>query len=308
MKKKGSPIYLVILFSILTLFLPGCISAGEKVVVIPLTGSITSGGASSFFSAVITPGLVREQLARASNDPSVKAIVLRIESPGGLVAPCQEIQYEIEKAKERKPVVVSMGSQATSGGYYISAKANKIVALPTTMTGSIGVISQIPIFEGLYEKLGVDWQIFKGGKYKDMYAGIRELLPEEKIIMQQMVDEYYEQFIDVVAEGRGLSRDEVRELATGQIYTGADAKRLGLVDELGGLSTAIDLAAQLAGIQSPQVETYSQSSRSPLSFLLGAGVENAQMLAEMKALGLNEEDLILLEALKQAYPVPQYFY
>jgi len=299
--KKVTTTSLVVLLLLAVLILASCIpvGAGDKIAVIPLSGTIAAES-TSFFGPTITPGLVEEQLSKAEKDIAVKAIVFRIESPGGVVAPCQEILEEIEKVKQTKPIVVSMGNQAASGGYYISAKANKIVALPGTLTGSIGVISQIPNVKGLYEKLGIEMQTFKGGKYKDMYAGLRELTPEEKEIMQQMTDEYYEQFVEVVAEGRGLSKEQVRSLATGQLYTGAEAKKLGLVDELGGLDTAIDLAAELAGITAPKVEYYQPPKVSLLSLL---GLADA---IQMRLLGLSGQDIILLETLSRTYPQPQY--
>ncbi|MCK4843569.1 MAG: signal peptide peptidase SppA, partial [Dehalococcoidia bacterium] len=206
MKKKAIIISLGILALLAAIIIPTILiprSAVGKIVVIPLSGPITTAGSLLSPGSTITPGLVRDYLARAEKDTAVKAIVLRIESPGGEIAPSQEILWEIEEVKEAKPVVVSMGGTAASGGYYISTKADKIVALPTTMTGSIGVISQVMNVEGLLEKLGIQIETFKGGKYKDMYSGFREMTPEEEEIMQGMIDEYYEQFIDVVAEGRG---------------------------------------------------------------------------------------------------------
>jgi protease-4 len=273
-----------------------------KIAVIPLSGTITTEDSALFSSSTITPELVRDYLSRAEEDKAVKAIVLRIESPGGEIAPCQEILAEIERVKETKPIVVSMGGTAASGGYYISTKANKIVALNTTMTGSIGVISQVINVEGLLEKLGIQIQTFKGGKYKDMYSGFRELTPEEEEIMEGMIDEYYEHFIDVVAEGRGLSEEEVRNLATGQIYTGTEAKELGLVDKLGDLNTAIDLAAELAGIEAPTVEYY-QPPKLTLRSLLGFA--NA---IQMRLWGLSAQDIILLETLSHNYPQPRFLY
>jgi protease-4 len=282
----------------------GCMSVQvkDKIAVIPLTGIISSQQGSLFFGPTITPGLVSEQLGRAEKDVGVKAIVLRIESPGGAVAPCQQILGEIERVKEQKPIVVSMESMAASGGYYISTKADKIVALPGTLTGSIGVISQIPNVEGLYEKLGIKMQTFKGGKYKDMYSGLRELTPEEAEIMQRMVDEYYEQFVEVVAEGRGLSKEEVRNLATGQLYTGTEAETLGLVDELGGLDTAIDLAAELAGVEGPEVEYYQAPGLTLRSLF---GLADA---IQLRLWGLSAQDIILLETLSHGYPQPQFLY
>ena len=308
MKKKkaiiiGVSIVLLvaILVVVLVLVVPSRPSAG-KIAVISLSGTITTEGSSLFSGSTITPELVRDYLARVEKDKAVKAIVFRIESPGGEIAPSQEILWEIERVKETKPIVVSMGGTAASGGYYISTQADKIVALPTTMTGSIGVIYQVTNIEGLLEKLGIQIEIFKGGKYKDMYWGFRELTPEEEEIMQGMVDEYYEQFIDVVAEGRELSKEEVRNLATGQIYTGTEAKELGLVDELGGLDKAIDLAAELAGIETAIVEYYQPPKLTLWSLL---GFANA---IQVRLSGLSAQDIILLEILSHNYRQPLFLY
>ncbi|MCK5181430.1 MAG: signal peptide peptidase SppA [Dehalococcoidia bacterium] len=305
MKKKAIIISLGILALLAAILIPTILISrppAGKIVVIPLSGTITTGGSLLFPGSTITPGVVRDYLTKAEKDTAVKAIVFHIESPGGEIAPCQEILWEIERVKEAKPIVVSMGGTAASGGYYISTKADKIVALPTTMTGSIGVISQVINIEGLLEKLGIQIETFKGGKYKDMYSGFREMTPEEEEIMQGMIDEYYEQFIDVVAEGRGLGKEEVRNLATGQIYTGTAAKELGLVDELGGLDTAIDLATELAGIEAPIVEYY-QPPRLTIRSLIGFA--NA---IQTRILGLSAQDMILLEILSHNYPQPLFLY
>jgi protease-4 len=304
-KKKAIIISLGILALLAAILVPiFCISrpTTDKIVVIPLSGTITTAGSLLSPGSTITPGLVRDYLTRAEKDTAVKAIVLRIESPGGEIAPSQEILWEIEEVKEAKPVVVSMGGTAASGGYYISTKADKIVALPTTMTGSIGVISQVMNVEGLLEKLGIEVETFKGGKYKDMYSGFREMTPEEEEIMQGMIDEYYEQFIDVVAEGRGLNKDEVRNLATGQIYTGTEAKELGLVDALGGLDTATELAMELAGIEVARVEYYQPPKITLLSLL---GFANA---IQARISGLSAQDIILLEILSHNYRQPLFLY
>ena len=308
MKKKRAIIigvsivlFVAILVVVLVLVVPSRPSAA-KIAVISLSGTITTGGSSLFSGSTITPELVRNYLTKAEKDTAVKAIVFRIESPGGEIAPCQEILWEIERVKETKTIVVSMGGTAASGGYYISSQADKIVALPTTQTGSIGVISQLVNVEGLLEKLGIQIETFKGGKYKDMYRGFRELTPDEEEIMKQMVDEYYEQFIDVVAEGRGLSKDDVRDLATGQLYSGTKAKELRLVDELGDLDTAINLALELAGIETAIVEYY-QPPRLTLWSLLG-------LVDAIKARisGLSAQDIILLEVLSHNYPQPLFLY
>jgi protease-4 len=282
-----------------------CTITENKVAVIRLSGAIQAESSGLFPGGnVISPQLVRSQLGRAKNDMTVKAIVLQVESPGGNVAACQEILNEIEQVK--KPIVVSFGTIAASGGYYISAKANKIVALPGTLTGSIGVISELPNLKGLFEKIGIDMEVFKGGKYKDMYAGIRELTPEEKAIMQEMTDQLYDQFVKVVAEGRGLNETKVRELATGQLYTGEEAKELGLVDELGGLDKAIDVAASLAGIEKPKVEYYKPEVPSLLSTLLGLGMNWQGLDSAIRAKLFGVEGIILLETLSNPYPQPEY--
>jgi protease-4 len=290
-----------IVFSILYLVIPGRHAIG-KIAVIPLSGTITTGDSSLLSGPTITPELVRDYLKKAEKDKAVKAIILRIESPGGEIAPCQEILWEIERVGETKTIVVSMGGTAASGGYYISTKADKIVALPTTMTGSIGVISQIMNIEGLLDKLGIQIETFKGGKYKDMYRGFREMTQEEEEIVQGMVDEYYEQFIEVVAEGRGLNKEEVRNLATGQIYTGTEAKALGLVDELGDLDTAINLATEIADIEAPIVEYYKEPGLTLRSLL---GFVNA---IRTRISGLSAQDMILLEILSYNYRQPLFLY
>jgi len=273
-----------------------------KIAVISLSGSITAGASSLLSGSTITPDLVRNYLTRAENDRAVKAIVLRIDSPGGEIEPCQEILLQIERVKETKPVVVSMGAMAASGGYYISTGADEIVALPTTETGSIGVISYQMDVQGLLDKLGIDIEVFKGGKYKDMFEGFRELTPEEKAIMQATVDEFYDQFVGVVAQGRGLNTDEVRNLATGQLYSGTEAKELGLIDQLGDLDMAINVAAQLAGVEAPKVEHYQQPGL--ISRLLSGLVAAAQT----RISGLSAEDMIVLQVLSHDYRQPLFLY
>jgi len=299
----GVSIAVVIAIVLLFVFLvvPGR-RAINKIAVISLSGTITIGDSSLFTGSTITPEQVRDYLTKAEKDKAVKAIIFRIESPGGEIAPCQEILWEIEGVKEKKNIVVSMGGTAASGGYYISTQADKIVALPTTMTGSIGVISQITNIEGLLDKLGIKIETYKGGKYKDMYRGFREMTQEERDIMQEMVDEYYKQFVEIVAEGRGLSEEYVRNLATGQIYTGTEAKELGLVDELGDMDTAINLTAEVAGIEDPIVEYYEEPGITLRSFI---GLVNA---IRTRISGLSAEDMILLEIMNHNYKQPLFLY
>ncbi len=285
------------------ILLSGCSVVGNKVAVIPLSGPIQRESMGLLFGGqVITPELVRQQLDRVKKDTMVRAVVLQIQSPGGSVAACQEILEEIGKLD--RPVVVSMGDVVASGGYYISAKADKIVALPGTLTGSIGVIAEVPNVKGLYDKLGIEIEVFKEGKHKDMYAGLRELTPEERELMQAITEQLYNQFIDVVAEGRNLDRNKVKELATGQLYTGVQAKSLGLVDELGGLDAAITAAAKLAGIEQPEIVYYRPSPRSLLSSLLELGGQRLGNWFAVQSLGV--EAVVVERILSNPYPQPEY--
>jgi len=304
MKRRLLLIKLIIIVFISSVVLTSCTTMENKVAVISLNGPVqTEAGGLLFFTGnAITPQLVRTQLDKAKADRAVKAIVLRIESPGGSVAACQEILDEIERME--KPIVASFGSIAASGGYYIATKADKIVALPGTLTGSIGVISQIPNIEGLYNKLGINIEVFKGGKYKDMYSGLRELTSEERKLLQSITDIFYNQFVEAVAEGRELDVEIVRDIATGQLYTGEQAKELGLVDELGGLNTAIEIAGKLAGVEKPQVVYYKSEPPSLLNSLLGISLKKINNLVQEQLLGV--ENLIILEALKNPYPQPSY--
>ena len=190
-----------------------------------------------------------KQLIKYREDDSVRAIVLRIESPGGAVAPTQEIFDELGKTREAgKIIVASMGSVAASGGYYIACAADSIVANPGSITGSIGVITVAPSAEDLFEKIGIDWQVVKSGRHKDIGSMNRGMTDEEFGIVQSVVDDVYDQFVGAVASYRPLSREEVVEVADGRIYTGNQALPLGLVDRLGTYQDAISLAGEMAGL------------------------------------------------------------
>lgn len=197
-----------------------------------------------------------DEIRDYADDPSIKAMVLRVDSPGGAVAPSQEIFEEVKKAASKKKVVVSMGAIAASGGYYISSPATRIVANPGTLTGSIGVIMEIPNLEGLLDKVGVKTQVIKSGAHKDLASAFREMGDEERQILQDVLDDVHEQFISDVAEGRHIPVDDVRKLADGRVFTGRQALKEGLVDELGNLQDAIMVSAELAGIEGePEVVT-----------------------------------------------------
>lgn len=208
-----------------------------------------------------------DELKGHVKDKSIKAIVLRVNSPGGGVVPSQEIFDEIKKAVATKKVIVSMGSVAASGGYYISAPATKIIANPGTITGSIGVIMEVPNFKGLFDKIGVKSEVIKSGKHKDMASVFRGIGDEERKIVQGVMDDVHEQFINAVAEGRKMPVEQVREIADGRIFSGNQAKAAGLVDELGNLEFAIETAAKLAGIKG-EPEVVSKKEKHALMELL----------------------------------------
>lgn len=189
------------------------------------------------------------ELKEYADDSSIKAIVLRVNSPGGAVAPSQEIHEEVRKASQRKPVVVSMAAVAASGGYYISAPATRIVANPGTITGSIGVIMEVPNVSGLMEKIGVKSEVIKSGRHKDIASVFRGIGDEERLILQGVMDNVHEQFMRAVAEGRKMDLAKVREIADGRIFSGEQALEVGLVDEIGNIEDAIATAGQLGGIE-----------------------------------------------------------
>jgi len=198
------------------------------------------------------------ELKRLKEMPWVKAIVVRIDSPGGAVAPTQEIFEAIIRAKKQKPFIASMGGMATSGGYYIAAACDKIVANPGTLTGSIGVIMQLSNFEELMKKIGVKGINIKSGANKDIGSPFQPLSPEGREILQSLVDNVHSQFVAAVAQGRGLDEVQVRKLADGRIYSGAQAKQLGLIDQFGSLQDAIELAAKRGGIEGEPAVYYSR--------------------------------------------------
>src|SRR5881397_3263074 len=191
------------------------------------------------------------ELKRFADNPSVKAIVLRIDSPGGGVVPSQEIYDAVKRVrnKNNKMVVASMGTVAASGGYYIAAATDRIIANPGTLTGSIGVIMELANLEGLLKKIGVESVVVKSGRHKDIGSPFRKMSDEDRRILQSVMDDVHTQFIEAVAEGRSLDVSDVQPLADGRIFTGRQAKEIKLVDELGDLDDAIRLAADLAGIE-----------------------------------------------------------
>lgn len=232
---------------------------GEKVALIRIEGMIHSSKDTI------------EELKRYAEDRGVKAIVLRVDTPGGGVAPCQEIYEEVRKIKEKgeKKILVSMGSVAASGGYYIACPVDKIVANPGSITGSIGVVMELANIEGLLDKIGVKSVVIKSGRHKDIGSLTRAMSDEEREILQNVLDDAHNQFIEAVRSGRGLKEEDVRDLADGRIFTGRQAKGLGLVDEIGNLEDTIRIAAEMSGIKGKPKVVTEEKRPSLLELLLG---------------------------------------
>lgn len=264
-------------------------TGGGAIALVRIEGPISASGLSDslFSGAGVSPEYVIDQLNEAVDDESVKAILLRVNSPGGTAAASQEIYQEVKRASEEKPVVVSIADLGASGAYWISCGADKIVANPASEVGSIGVIIILPNYQELYKKLGIDYVVISQGKYKDLGNPNRQLTDEEKVLLERQTEEIYGQFIEAVAEGRKLSRSEVKELATGFVFLGTEAKKLGLVDKIGNYQDAIDLAAELGKIKGePEIIEYGKPTlREFLNQLFGTEKGDLLNLLLLKSLG-----------------------
>jgi protease-4 len=219
---------------------------GEKVGVVEISGMITDA-----------EDIIRN-IKKYREDGSIMAIVLRIDSPGGVVGPSQEIYREIRKTVGEKKVIASMGAVAASGGYYVAAGTDGIMASPGTITGSIGVIIGYTNFEEILQKIGLSPVVIKSGEYKDMGSPMRKMTEKEKKLLQNFVDSTHRQFVAAVAEGRKMDPAKVKAIADGRIITGEDAKSLGLVDRLGNIEDAIEWAGRLGGIKGKISAVYSR--------------------------------------------------
>ena len=229
---------IVVVAGVVLSLLDGAWPGGEKVAVVRIEGVIVDSREAI------------EELRKFRDNPSIKAIVLRIDSPGGGVVASQEIYSEVLKtrAEGKAKVVTSMGNLAASGGYYIAAATDRIVANPGTLTGSIGVIMELANVQGLMEKVGVQSVVIKSGKHKDLASPFRTMSAEDRALLQSVLDDVHDQFIQAVAAGRAMKVDQVRDLADGRVFTGRQAKTARLVDELGDLQDAIKLAGKMVGI------------------------------------------------------------
>ena len=250
---------------------------GDKIAVVEIRGLITQ-----------SQGII-EELHQYNDDEGVKAIILRIDSPGGGVGPSQEIYREVLKIKsnKKKKVITSMGSVAASGGYYIASASDLIVANPGTITGSIGVLMEFTNIEELFRKIGIKGVVLKSGEHKDIGSPFREMTPEEKRLIQSVIDNVHQQFIQAVADGRKIDRLKVAQVADGRILTGEQAKQLGLVDQLGNLQDAIDTAAKMVGIEGKPVVLYPKKKFSLLELLVEGITEAILKTLSEKGVQLN---------------------
>ena len=258
---------------VLKVFTPSSnLSFSSKIGVIPIEGAILDSQA------------ITEQLGRFRKDKGIKAIILRINSPGGAVGPTQEIYREVLRTVETKKVVASLGGVAASGGYYIAAAAKQIVANPGTITGSIGVIMEFVRFEDLLNKIGIKFEVLKSGEFKDIGSPHRELTARDKELISALIADIQKQFVEAVASGRNLSIEKTREIADGRIFSGAQAKELGLVDVLGNFQDAVELAKNMATIRGDVTLVYPKKSKLDLwDLFLGSAADSiAKRIQGMK--------------------------
>ena len=251
---------------------------GERIGVIELSGAISDEGASGVLGGS-TGGArdIIEQIDKARKDKTIKAVVIRVNSPGGSAAASQEMFNAVQKLKATKPVVCSMGDLAASGGYYVAAACDTIYANGSTLTGSIGVISQFLNYGALFRRVGLDETTIKSGKFKDAGNPSRPLTLQERQLFQAMINDVYRQFVDDIAKGRKgkLTRAQIVKLADGRVYTGSQAQKLKLVDKIGGLSDAIAEAAKRASLSGEPNVKYMNSRGGLLGSLLGSSGESS---------------------------------
>ncbi len=250
---------------------------GDKVALVRLEGLLVSAEH------------VVEELNEYAEEDSIKAIVIRIDSHGGGVVVSQEIYNAVKNAKkEGKKIVASMGTVAASGGYYVAAAADRIVANPGTLTGSIGVKMEFANIEKLLEKIGVRGMVVKAGEYKDMGSPFRDMTDQEKKLLQGVIDDVHSQFIEAVVEGRGLPAENVRAIADGRIFTGRQALSLKLVDQMGDLAESIQVAGVLAGIKGKPTVV---EKKKKIPFLEYLREESASWIADVVTNGINRSSV-----------------
>lgn len=265
--------------TLLSLFLGGCViitipgvepltektiggKGADKVLIMDVSGTITEDETSNILGVQTKPNItarIKEELSLAAEDERVKAIVLRINSPGGSVTTCDIIHHELKNFKKKRniPIVAELMDVAASGGYYIAVSSDKILAHPTAVTGSIGVIAYNVNAAGLMEKIGIENQTIKSGDKKDIGSPLRPMTEEERKILLGVISGMYDRFLEVILEGRkGLNRDDLRKIADGRIYNARQALDLKLIDAIGYLDEAVEAAKESAGIKEARLITY----------------------------------------------------
>lgn len=237
---------------------------GDRLALSPLSGRV---GLVEIVGEIDDPDPVVDQLDRMQRDTSVRAVVIRLDSPGGGVAASQEIFEAVKRVREegKKPVIASMGGVAASGAYYVACAADSIVANAGTLTGSIGVIMTFPNTEDLFRKVGIRFETVKTGKYKDIGTMWRPMTDDERKLLQDVLSNVYDQFVDAIVDGRSLAREDILPYADGRIFSGDQAQEYGFVDRLGDLDDAVRLAGQMAGISGQPVVVRKERRR--VSFL-----------------------------------------
>lgn len=247
--------------------------SGQKVGIIEISGVINDSKD------------ILDKLKRFRADDSIKAIVVRIDSPGGSVGPSQEILRAIKKTSLKKKVVASLGSVAASGGYYVAVGADGIVANPGTITGSIGVVMGFTNFQELLKKIGLIPVVVKSGKYKDIGSPVRKMTEKEREILQNLSDQIHRQFINAIAAGRKMNPIEVEAIADGRIFSGEEAKRLGLIDRIGNLEDAVEWAGRMGGIKGKITSVYIKDKRLPfLQYLTESALNKIFSIASQRYL------------------------
>nr|WP_319401065.1 signal peptide peptidase SppA [uncultured Carboxylicivirga sp.] len=266
--------------------------ARDKIAVIYAQGGIDDGSSNGIVSEDLS-----KTIRKARRDSSIKAIVLRVNSPGGSALGSEIIWREVELTSKVKPLIVSMGDVAASGGYYISCAADKIVAGPTTITGSIGIFGMIPNAEGLTDKIGLTFDGVKTNKFSDMPSVTRPFRKEEKDIMQAYIERGYDIFIGRCADGRGTSKEAIDEIGQGRVWSGDNAKGINLVDEFGGLNKAIEVAKEAAGLEKYRLQELPEIEDPFTTFMKGLSGE-AKMFIGKSIMGDDFKYLETIEALK----------
>ena len=265
-------IFLFFLLVVLTagLFRSGSVvvSVGDKIGILEVEG------------AIVDSRLITEQIEDFRDRSNIKAVVLRVDSPGGGVGPSQEIYSELKQLAAEKPLIVSMGSVAASGGYYLAVAGERIFANPGTITGSIGVIMSFPNYQELMGKIGIQTEVVKSGKFKDIGSSTREFSAADRVLLQEMIDDVHLQFVEAISVGRDMPIERLQPFVDGRIFTGRQAKTAGLIDELGTLSDAIKYAAKVAGIDADSDLVYPEPEKTNL-------IERYLQSAASRYLGVN---------------------